>query len=70
ELALFCPTCPQPGINADPSLNDLADWKYTWTFIMDGNFKAEHLHEKRSDNQVWLMDGQGFMVTRPEYKEY
>ncbi|KAF8430555.1 hypothetical protein L210DRAFT_3614647 [Boletus edulis BED1] len=70
ELALFCPTCPQPGINADPSPNDLADWKYTQTFIMDGNFKAEHLHEKRSDNQVWLMDGQGFMVTRPEYKEY
>lgn len=26
ELALFCPTCPQPGINADPSPNDLAEY--------------------------------------------
>ncbi|KAG2065979.1 hypothetical protein BDR04DRAFT_1130203 [Suillus decipiens] len=35
DLILFCPACPQPGINI---------WKYTWSFVMDGNFKAEHLH--------------------------
>ncbi|KAG1848649.1 hypothetical protein F4604DRAFT_1687616 [Suillus subluteus] len=52
ELALFCPACPQPGINVlvagDESLDDddknSPSWKYTRSFVMDGNFKAEHLH--------------------------
>ncbi|KAF8546625.1 hypothetical protein OG21DRAFT_1527707 [Imleria badia] len=37
---------------------------------MDGNFKAEHMYEKRPGDQVWLMDGLGYMVACPEYKEY
>lgn len=37
---------------------------------MDGNFKAEHMHEKQPGDQVWLMDGLGYMVTRPDYQEY
>ena len=37
---------------------------------MDGNFKAEHMRPKNSANEVWLMDGMGFMVTMPEYKDY
>jgi hypothetical protein len=38
---------------------------------MDGNFKAEHLHDKNPQDQVWLMmDGLGYMVARPEYHEY
>ncbi|KAG2057533.1 hypothetical protein BDR06DRAFT_980885 [Suillus hirtellus] len=57
ELALFCPACPQPGINVlDPS------WKYTQSFVMDGNFKAEHLHPIKPFNEVWLSDGLGFMA--------
>ncbi|KAI5997598.1 hypothetical protein EDD15DRAFT_2364364 [Pisolithus albus] len=58
-----------PGINVDPDV-DLDDWKYTRTVVMDGNFKAEHMHEKRPDDQVWLMDGRGFMVAHPPYQEY
>ncbi|KAI6102536.1 hypothetical protein EV401DRAFT_1804675, partial [Pisolithus croceorrhizus] len=69
DLALFCPACLQPGINVDPS-EDLEDWKYMQTFVMDGNFKAEHMHEKQPDDQVWLMDGRGFMVTHPTYQQY
>ncbi|KAI5989479.1 hypothetical protein EDD15DRAFT_2364372 [Pisolithus albus] len=69
DLALFCAACPQPGINVDPDV-DLDDWKYTRTVVMDGNFKAEHMHEKRPDDQVWLMDGRGFMVAHPPYQEY
>jgi len=38
--------------------------------VMDGNFKAKHMWPKNSANEVWLMDGMGFMVTMPEYKEY
>ncbi|KAG1901809.1 uncharacterized protein F5891DRAFT_1221428 [Suillus fuscotomentosus] len=64
ELALFCPACPQPGINVllDPS------WKYTRSFVMDGNFKAEHLHPIKPFNEVWLSDGLGFMVGKDRYK--
>jgi len=40
------------------------------TIVMDGNFKAEHMRPKNSANEVWLMDGMGFMVTMPEYKDY
>ncbi|KAF8431530.1 hypothetical protein L210DRAFT_3507864 [Boletus edulis BED1] len=70
ELALFCPACPQPGVNCNPSQNELSEPKYSQTFIMDGNFKAEHMHEKCPDNQIWLMDGHGYMVTRSEYQAY
>lgn len=70
-LALFCPACPQPGINIPKTADtDFADWKYTRTVVMDGNFKAEHLHTRAPEDDVWLMDGRGFMVTRPTYKEF
>ncbi|KAG1906159.1 uncharacterized protein F5891DRAFT_1125607 [Suillus fuscotomentosus] len=63
DLALFCPACPQPGINT-PS------WLYTRSLIMDGNFKAEHLHPVHPGNEVSLMDGHGFMVGDALYKEH
>ncbi|KAI6098938.1 hypothetical protein EV401DRAFT_1895031 [Pisolithus croceorrhizus] len=69
DLALFCAACPQPGINLSPQDN-LDDWRYTRTVVMDGNFKAEHMHERRPHDQVWLMDGHGFMVTNPRYRQY
>ncbi|KIO13790.1 hypothetical protein M404DRAFT_18069 [Pisolithus tinctorius Marx 270] len=37
---------------------------------MDGNFKAKHMHDRRPADQVWLMDGHGFMVTDPDYWTY
>ncbi|KAI6011836.1 hypothetical protein EDC04DRAFT_2609704 [Pisolithus marmoratus] len=69
DLALFCVACPQPGINLSATAN-LDDWRYTRTVVMDGNFKVEHMHEQRPDDQVWLMDGCGFMVTNLRYQEY
>ncbi|KAI6145946.1 hypothetical protein BKA82DRAFT_3981112, partial [Pisolithus tinctorius] len=69
ELGLFCAACPQPGINVDLA-EDLDHWKYTRTLVMDGNFKAEHMHNRRPADQVWLMDGHGFMVTDPDYQTY
>ncbi|KAI6095406.1 hypothetical protein F5141DRAFT_1191315 [Pisolithus sp. B1] len=62
DLAIFCMACPQLGINL------LDDWRYTRTVVMDGNFKAEHMCERRPGNQVWLMDGHGFMVTCNNHK--
>ncbi|KAI6026871.1 hypothetical protein BKA83DRAFT_4050885, partial [Pisolithus microcarpus] len=74
DLAIFCAVCPQPGINYPNRQNPItlicSSWKYTRTVVMDGNFKAEQMHERRPDDQVWLMDGRGFMVTNPPYRSY
>ncbi|KAI6029004.1 hypothetical protein EDC04DRAFT_2572725 [Pisolithus marmoratus] len=69
DLAIFCAVCPQPGINVSP-MSNLDHWKYTRMVVMDGNFKVEHMHERWPDDQVWLMDGRGFMVTNPPYQAY
>ncbi|KAI6153823.1 hypothetical protein BKA82DRAFT_4011935 [Pisolithus tinctorius] len=69
DLALFCATCPQPGINVDPT-EDLNHWKYARTLVMDGNFKAEHMHDRRPADQVRMMDGRGYMVSDSEYQAY
>ncbi|KAG1751479.1 uncharacterized protein EDB91DRAFT_1039401, partial [Suillus paluster] len=54
DLTLFCPTCPQPGINLLLSREEsLDDWKYIRSFMMDGNFKVEHLHPINLDDEVW-----------------
>ncbi|KAN0101321.1 hypothetical protein V8E55_001305 [Tylopilus felleus] len=45
ELVLFCPACPQPGINMQVNEAEQSKW-------------------------VWLMDGQGYMVGREDYKAY
>ena len=37
---------------------------------MDGNFKAEHMKPKNPDEELWLMDGSGYMVTSGMYKQY
>ncbi|KAG2139892.1 hypothetical protein BD769DRAFT_1626324 [Suillus cothurnatus] len=56
DLTLFCPACPQPGINVSLSGDEsLDDWKYTWSFVMDGNFKAEHLHPIKPLDEVYKM---------------
>ncbi|KAG2128913.1 uncharacterized protein EDB93DRAFT_1243511 [Suillus bovinus] len=69
DLALFCLTCPPPGINISLSGNEtLDDWKYTRSFVMDSNFKAKHLHPIKPFDEVWLADGLGFMVGKDRYK--
>ncbi|KIK71799.1 hypothetical protein PAXRUDRAFT_22816 [Paxillus rubicundulus Ve08.2h10] len=37
---------------------------------MDGNFKAEHMHDKKLDDQVFLMNGMGYMVGWKKYHDY
>ncbi|KAI6028907.1 hypothetical protein F5J12DRAFT_780418 [Pisolithus orientalis] len=69
ELVLFCPACPQPGINVLDQDIDLTE-SFARTFVMGGNFKAEHMLPKNAAKEVWLMDGNGFMVTSAPYKEY
>ncbi|GBE79978.1 hypothetical protein SCP_0211800 [Sparassis crispa] len=70
-LAIFCPTCPQPGLNlpfdwqADP-----VQWKFKHGFVIDGNFSAEHMKMKHPEEDVALSDGQAFMVGQEDYKAH
>ncbi|KAG2114224.1 uncharacterized protein F5147DRAFT_743969 [Suillus discolor] len=83
DLALFCPACPQPGINVTLPVGEhtktfnekgsdlqTLSWLYTRSLVMDGNFKAEHLHPLNPGDEVSLMDGHGFMVGDAMYKEH
>ncbi|KAG2029396.1 hypothetical protein BDR03DRAFT_880905, partial [Suillus americanus] len=76
DLALFCPACPQPGINLDLSTgtvtqsDDTPSWLMTRYLVMDGNFKAEHMHPVNPSDEVSLMDGLGFMVSDDRYKSH
>lgn len=40
------------------------------TFVMDGNFSAEHLKMRKPLDDVPLADGHGFMVTDASYKQH
>jgi hypothetical protein len=67
SLAIFCPTCPQPGRNLP------ADWKMDrnrWVFRVvvaaDGNFHADHVRQNKNDD-FWLIDGGGMFPKRDDY---
>ncbi|KAH8995501.1 hypothetical protein EDB86DRAFT_2829415 [Lactarius hatsudake] len=71
SLVIFCPACPQPGINL-PN-----DWKTRYepneliqTFIMDGNFSAEHMRHRSGERDVALSAGMAFMANLELYKAH
>jgi len=70
SLTIFCPSCPQPGINLPPGWVDLPSWVTRRTITVDGNFHADHIKMRRPDLDIKLTDGQGFMVEDEEYKAY
>ncbi|KAH9031538.1 hypothetical protein EDB85DRAFT_1847537, partial [Lactarius pseudohatsudake] len=69
-MAIFCPACPQPGINLPK------DWKTLYppylirTFIMDGNFSAEHMRHRSGEKDVALSAGMAFMANPDSYKAH
>ena len=38
--------------------------------MVDGNFTADHLRQKRADDDVWLMEGQSMMTSRFPYHDH
>jgi hypothetical protein len=70
SLAIFCPSCPQPGINLPPDWKSLPDWVTSRTIAVDGNFHADHIKMRRPDLDIKLSNGQGYMVDDVRYKEY
>ncbi|KAI6045492.1 hypothetical protein EDC04DRAFT_2888944 [Pisolithus marmoratus] len=64
-LSLFCPACPQPGLNLP------ADWKVqydrdtvTRQYVVDGNFTAQHMKMNKPELDVALSDGKGIWFLR------
>ena len=70
NLAIFSPSCPQPGINLPPDRKDLLNWMTHHTITMDGNFHADHIKMCRPDMDVMLTNGQEYMVEAIGYQEY
>ncbi|GLB34333.1 hypothetical protein LshimejAT787_0112170 [Lyophyllum shimeji] len=71
ELAIFCPTCPQPEINLPPDWQSDKNWKvYIRQLTADGNFKADHVRQKAGDADIWLSEGAGMMWTREKVQAF
>jgi len=70
SLSIFCPSCPQPGINLPRDWENLPDWVTRRTITVDGNFHADHIKMRRPDLDIMLTNGQGYMVDEKQYKSY
>ncbi|KAI6102310.1 hypothetical protein EV401DRAFT_1893973 [Pisolithus croceorrhizus] len=68
ELALFCPACPQPGVNLP------ADWKVQYdrlvTYIGRKADYSRHMKMNKPELDVALSDGRGFMVAEVPYQSH
>lgn len=70
-MALFCPACPQPGINLEEGWKENGPaWLYWQSFVADGNFVAVHQVQPRSVDDVWIKDGQSFMTATERYRQH
>ena len=70
SLTLFCPSCPQPGINLPPDWEDLPSWVTRRTITVDGNFHADHIKMRKPEHDIMLTSGKGYMVEDKAYKDY
>ncbi|KAH9024915.1 hypothetical protein EDB85DRAFT_1869850 [Lactarius pseudohatsudake] len=76
SMAIFCPACPQPGINLPNDWKDryhndpYAFIRLIRTFIMDGNFSAEHMRCRSGDADLPLSAGMAFMANPNSYKAH
>ena len=70
-LGNFCPACPQIGVNVpDGWTDDPERWVYRRVLTADGNFKADHVRQKGTADDLWLYDGLGMTARRTEYKRF
>jgi len=89
-MAIFCPACPQPGVNLPEdwqtryrnkeSVSDILDAaarcslvfrdQLIRTFIMDGNFSAEHMRCRTAESDSPLSAGMAFMANPESYNAH
>ena len=67
---IFCPSCPQPGINLPDDWMNLPHWVTRRTITVDGNFHADHIKMRRPDLDITLSNGQGYIAEEKRYGEY
>lgn len=60
KLAIFCPSCPQPGVNLPLDWKDLPNWMTHQTITVNRNFHADHIKMHRPDMDIMLTNGQGY----------
>ena len=89
SMAIFCPACPQPGINLPQDWQErynsyvliksakhpMINWlkkrnQLIRTFIMDGNFSAEHMRCRTGEKDVSLSAGMALMANPDSYKAH
>ena len=71
ELGIFCPACPQVGINIPVNWKaDQNRWVYRRVVTADGNFKADHIRQKAAADDVWLSDGLGMTTRNFDYNTF
>lgn len=69
SMAHFCPACPQPGINMPTDWEKGPDLQLKGrTNAMDGNFKSEHVRQKRTKVEVSLDNGLMYMTAPGPYQ--
>ena len=42
-------------------------WVYKRMFVTDGNFKADHVRQKKEAGDIWLSEGGGMIPKRDKY---
>lgn len=71
ELAVYCPACPQPGINLPERWKeDTNKFVYRRMFVTDGNFKADHVKQPNNKVDHWLSAGGGMDPDHEGYMEF
>jgi len=71
QLGNYCPACPQIGINVAANwLSDPNRWVYRRIITADGNFKADHVRQNSSADDVWLSDGLGMTTRKSDYSSF
>jgi hypothetical protein len=43
-------------------------WRFFRTIVMDGNYKADHLITKRPEEDIRIVDGEGFFASVERYQ--
>ncbi|KIK75188.1 hypothetical protein PAXRUDRAFT_46518, partial [Paxillus rubicundulus Ve08.2h10] len=63
KQSLFCPACPQPGVNLPEDWEHLYHkWLVQLQYVVDGIFSAQHMKMKIPEDNVSLSDGLAYMV--------
>jgi hypothetical protein len=71
ELGIFCPACPQVGVNLpDDWKDDPNRWVFRRVLTADGNFKADHVRHKHPADDIWLSDGLGMTTKNADYNAF